>query len=84
MEEPSQDETLLLEHKANIFFKSQQVVHITFKKGFWKRGVIVEVSSDFFMLNERKEGMQPVFFLEIKDIMQYNERKKGDDNGRKV
>lgn len=67
MNEEYEDVTLL-QQKANLFFKNKQKVHLSFKKDYWKRGYIKEVSADFFILDESLEGELPVFFLELKDI----------------
>ena len=57
-----------LKSKAVYFYKDHIPVHVKYRRGFWKRGHITEISSDFFLLNEFLEGEMPVFFLEIKDI----------------
>ena len=58
----------ILYQKANYFCKSQAPVHITLNNGYWKRGMVVEVRSDFFILDELKEGKIMVFYLEIEKI----------------
>lgn len=72
--EATSQEITLLQKKATVYFNRGEKVHISFKKGHWKRGIIQEVSADFFMLNETLEGMMPIFFLEIKDIRPYVDR----------
>ena len=67
----------LIKKKVDIFFNSATLVHIKFKKGYWKRGLIKEISSDFFMLDERLEGIMPVFFQEIVSIEKFKEEEKG-------
>lgn len=67
MNEENEDVTLL-QQKAKLFFNNGQKVHLSFKKDYWKRGHIKEVSADFFILDESLEGELPVFFLELKDI----------------
>lgn len=57
-----------IKQKVDFYFKEQVIIHIRFKKGFWKRGIIEEVSADFFILNETLEGRQPVFFQEISSL----------------
>lgn len=67
-DENESNELLILQKKAGAFLTSGNLVHIPYKKGYWKRGTILEVNDDYFMLEERMEGKQPVFFFEIEDI----------------
>ena len=55
----------LLQKKAESFRTLTRVVHIPYKNGSWKRGTILSVHADFFILSERLEGEMPVFFLEM-------------------
>ena len=65
------EEKEMIMKKTQVFFKEQIIVHIKLKTGFWKRGLITEVSADFFMLDETLEGIQPVFFQEIESIEKF-------------
>ncbi len=67
----------LIRQRVNYFFNIKKAVHIKFKKGNWKNGEIIEISSDFFMLDEFLEGPQPIFFLQIEDIDPYNTKVEG-------
>ncbi len=60
-----------IKKKAQVFFDNSISVHVQKKSGEWLNGYISEVSSDFFMLNERLKGDLPVFFLEIESIEKY-------------
>lgn len=60
------DEKELLYIKAKAYCDQKLEVHLTFKDGHWHNGRIISVSSDFFMLDEFKDGKMPVFFLELK------------------
>jgi len=73
-----------LEQKATYFYKESIPIHVKFKRGFWKRGYILEVGSDFFMMKEFIEGEMPVFFLEIKDIEKFNENKEVKENEKEI
>ncbi len=72
------EEVKLMCQKANHFFKQKKPIHIKYKKGFWKRGKILEIFKDFFVLDEFIEGKKDVFFLEIYDINEYT---IGNKNG---
>ena len=61
------DETLIAD-TAKVYSEKKIAVHITKKNEEWLNGNIVEVSGSFFMLDEFKKGIMPVFFTEIINI----------------
>jgi hypothetical protein len=67
----------LLPQKVDYFFSNGVKVHISFNNGFWKRGIIKQISDTFFILDEVLEGEIPVFYQEIKGITAY--RKPGEE-----
>lgn len=76
-ETTNEDRITLLKKKADAFLVLDKLVHISFNNGgFFKRGFIKEVKADFFMLQERLEGLQPVFFEEVKSIEVYKVRRE--------
>ena len=79
-----QDETNndeILKKKAQVFYSIKKLIHISYKNGSWKRGTIEEISEDFFLLNERREGLLPVFFKEIIEIDVFKSRGE-TENGK--
>jgi hypothetical protein len=74
-ETPTQNEELLRK-KADAYLVLGSVIHISYIDGTWKRGIVKEVKHDFFMLDERLDGLIPVFFLEIKSIEPYTPRRE--------
>jgi len=68
----------LLREKANYFYKNNLPVHVIKKNKEWLNGTITEISADFFILKENKEGEVPVFYLEIFDIEKFKEEKNGE------
>jgi hypothetical protein len=70
----------LLKKKVNHFATEKTPVHITMKKGYWRNGIITEESADFFMLRDLKAKItdrdDPIFYLEIFDLRQYQEDEK--------
>ena len=71
-EKMNNDEVLIVKQKTQFFYNSQIPVHVTYKNSAsWKNGTIKDMSADFFMLDEREEGLIPIFFLEIKNIEEY-------------
>ena len=69
----------LISQKA--MFHKHCEVHVKLKDNGWENGYIEEVSADHFILKLSPEGSLkrgidkiPIFFLEIKDIREYNRR----------
>ena len=76
MSESNEQDIILLHKKADAYFVLGNLVHIKFCEGHWKRGVIKEVKDEFFLLDERLEGIMPIFFQEIISIEKFNEVKE--------
>ena len=72
-------EELMIEEKAKVFSDKKIQVHITKKNGSWLNGSITELNADFLMLQELKEGLMPVFFLEIKNIQTLTKRGENEN-----
>lgn len=72
----------MIRRKVKFFFDNKKSIHIQFKKGNWKNGEILEISSDFFMLQEFLEGKQPIFFQQIEDVDVYTIKKEFRKDGR--
>ncbi len=54
-----------LKQKARIFFEKNIPVHIITNSDKWLNGYILELSVDFFIILDRYDGEQPIFFSEI-------------------
>jgi len=52
--------------RAKVFLEKQLKVHISKKNGTYYNGIILEVKSDFFFIEDQKDGQQLVFFEELK------------------
>lgn len=52
--------------RAKVFCDKELVVHISKKTGTFFNGVITEVSSDFFFIEDKETGKQLIFFHELK------------------
>lgn len=62
------------------FFKAKNtVIHVSKKNGWFHNGLILEIASDFFILEDEKTGSTPIYFLEIKEI----EKKREVGDGKK-
>ena len=64
----------ILKIKARTFCKEKTFVHISYNslstKG-WNNGTIIEVKEDYFILDEKKDGLKDIFFKEIRNIERY-------------
>ena len=60
--------------RAKVFLDKKTVVHISKENGGFFNGIILEIGSDFFFLEDKKEGSQLVFFRElVKPIEEFKE-----------
>lgn len=64
----------ILKIKAKTFCKENVQVHISFNmlsnKG-WNNGIIIEVKEDYFVLDEKQDGLKDIFFKEIRNIERF-------------
>ena len=63
----------LLRKKVDIYFILGTKVHIKKTDGIWKRGIIKEISADFFIIEEALQGAMPIFFQELRGIEPFRE-----------
>ena len=47
--------------------------HLMRKDGIFFNGFIKEIGGDFVIIEDREDGLQLVFFIEIKDLKEYVE-----------
>jgi len=65
--------------RVKAFFDSKLSIHINLLDGTWLNGDILEVNqTDFFLINERKRGRLPVFYMDIYDIDKLEPRNTKD------
>lgn len=72
------EELMVIKRKAQFYKDKNICVHISKKIGWIHNGFIKEISSDFLILDDEREGEMPIFFLEIKEI---EKRKLKEENG---
>ena len=58
----------MINDKLLIYSLKKIAIHVSKKNGEWLNGYVEEMSNDFFMLDEFKKGLMPVFFEELKYI----------------
>jgi hypothetical protein len=66
----------LFYEKIKVYSEKSIPIHITLQNDSWLNGFVKEVKTDFFMLEEFKNGLMPVFFSELKFIETYTKEKK--------
>jgi len=52
--------------RAKVFFKKQIKVHISKESGTYYNGIITEIGSNFFFMDDQEDGPKLVFFKELK------------------
>ena len=60
---------------ALISYTNQIKVHILLKNGTWFNGIVKRVESDFCIIDDAKNGVEPVFYVTIKRIEPFTEHK---------
>jgi len=66
-----EQEKKVTRQKIHYFKEHEITVHIILNSGQFYNGTIEEESADFFMLDDLKFGMLPVFYIQIKDVIPY-------------
>lgn len=68
--------------RAKVFCKKKIKVHISLKNGTFYNGLIAEINSNFFFLDDQKEGRQLIFFEELaKPISEFKEESSIGNGG---
>ena len=79
MRQSEEERLILIKKKVEAFQPLNERVHTTLKGGMWKRGIIITIKPDFFLLNETLEGILPVFFQEVSKIEKYIQKEKKEE-----
>ena len=66
----------LIERKAKLYLKEELLVHIETIDGRFYNGLITLVHSDHLVLCDRKIGILPIFFDEIKVFDKFLDKEK--------
>ena len=65
--------------RALIFFNRKIIVHVVKEDGTFYNGLILEISKEFFVIQDRVMGEQYVLFAELKrQIEPYRVEEEGD------
>ena len=68
-------------NKARLFCDLGMEVHITMFNGFIHNGKIEHLEPDFFLLEDNRKGLIPIFFIEVVDIEKYEKENKDGTAG---
>ena len=69
----------LMKKKAEYYFELKTPIHLTLNNRLFLNGSIKEIRADFFLFEENERGEIPVFFLELWDIVPYNDKRRSGD-----
>ena len=73
------DQENVFKGKIEFYFANSVKIHIVLKNKEWFNGTIQKVNPDFFVLNESKKGILPIYYSELFDVDPYtpeNENKE--------
>ena len=62
--------------KSKYFYEKKIPVHIKFKAGYFRNGIILELNSDFLIFDEFREGRMIIFFIEIDRLEEYKSKEE--------
>ena len=69
------DKQLVIQKKCEFFHKGKIAVHIKKENGYFHNGLILEVQGDLLIIDDRKNGAMPIYFMEIKEVEKMEESK---------
>lgn len=73
----------IIKKKIQNFYELQTLIHVKFKKGYFKNGYVKKILADFFILSELEDGIEYIFFLEIDRIDIYRKLNKAQKKREK-
>ena len=68
-------EIILNEQLIRLAFSKGIKIHITLNDETWRNGMVQEVSADFFMLEDKENGIEPFFYIQLKNVEPFREEK---------
>ena len=63
----------LNEEKIYEAFSKGIKLHLILRDNSWRNGFVREISADFFIFDDRENGKEPIFFLELVKAEPYME-----------
>lgn len=75
----NEQEVDTLKKQVQLFVERKIAVHIELNNDRFYNGIIGEINSDFFMLDDFKLGEMPIFYLQIKSIETFTTKSRCED-----
>jgi hypothetical protein len=67
-------------HELILFsFENKTMIHLALKDKSWRNGFVKEIKPDFFMFEDRENGIEPIFYLQVYKVSPYADRERGGD-----
>ena len=66
----------MIKCKARVFFDEKTFVHISMNNGSFFNGLLFEVTDNYLVIHDRKEGRKKRFYFEIKSIDEYTDKEE--------
>ena len=71
------------EQLIRLAFSKNIRIHISLKDGTWRNGFVKEILGDTFELEDRENGIEPFFYIQLMNVEPFTEvREKGVEDGR--
>lgn len=68
--------------KILLAYNSNLLLHIKLKNETWRNGYVRKIEGDFFIFEDKVNGIEPVFWIELLKVEPYMEvNKKEKENG---
>jgi len=74
--EPDEERFELNKEKIYNSYQSQLKIHLALKNKTWRNGFVKEIRAEFFMFEDRENGVEPIFFMEVRDVKPYVTREE--------
>jgi len=65
--------------KINYSHSKNLKIHIKLKDETWRNGFIKEIEADFFIFDDKVNGSEAIFFIEVETVKPYTEREEEND-----
>jgi|TARA_Y100000296_G_scaffold80134_1_gene105088 prenyltransferase beta subunit len=71
----NEQELTILKKKTEYFFENKIPVHIKKHNGYFHNGLILELESDLFILDDEKNKAMPIYYMEVLEIEKKEDKK---------
>ena len=64
---------IINEQLIRLAFSKGIKIHISLKDGTWRNGFVKEVLGDVFELEDKENGVEPFFYIQLVSVEPFNE-----------